>query len=174
MREQSDILKSIRIASPCPVDWNSMAGDERTRFCGQCRKNVHNISQMTEADAVALLTQAAGSVCVQIYRRADGTVLTADCPVGLREKARRLRRRTIAAVSLLIAAAAGFIGLKRKTCSALGLHAVTPLTGGVPAPGEGLRGDVAVAPPTRGEPVDADPPRHIKGRVSIQPAGERR
>src|SRR6516162_8887116 len=39
----------LRVASPCPADWNAMQGDDRVRFCGQCEKNVYNLSAMTHA-----------------------------------------------------------------------------------------------------------------------------
>ncbi|MCC7528421.1 MAG: hypothetical protein IT342_07860, partial [Candidatus Melainabacteria bacterium] len=45
------LLNSIRIASPCHVDWETMTGDERKRFCGDCKLNVYNISEMTKKDA---------------------------------------------------------------------------------------------------------------------------
>ena len=34
------IFDRIYIASPCKVDWDSMTGDERTRFCQQCQLHV--------------------------------------------------------------------------------------------------------------------------------------
>src|ERR1700688_662509 len=87
------MLDQIRIASPCSADWEQMEGDERVRFCGECKKNVFNLSAMTRRDAEALLKETNGNICAQLYRRADGMVLTADCPEGLRLKAARLRRR---------------------------------------------------------------------------------
>src|SRR5262249_10788550 len=45
MRDQS-ILDNVRIASPCHARWEDMVGNDRARFCGQCRKNVYNFSAM--------------------------------------------------------------------------------------------------------------------------------
>ncbi len=39
---------------------------------------------MTVDAALALVSRPGSSPCVRFYRRADGTVLTADCPVGAR------------------------------------------------------------------------------------------
>jgi hypothetical protein len=75
-------LLNIMIASPCDVGWDNMQGDDRVRFCGQCKLNVYNTSVMTSEEIRALATQ--GRNCLQIYRRADGTMITDDCPVGLR------------------------------------------------------------------------------------------
>ena len=37
-------LDNVRVASPCSVDWNEMIGDNRKRFCGDCKLNVYNLS----------------------------------------------------------------------------------------------------------------------------------
>ena len=84
------MLEDIRIASPCPADWNQMVGDHKSRFCGQCQKNVYNLSAMTREEAELLVLSKEGNLCVQLWKRTDGTVITADCPVGLRRKRMRL------------------------------------------------------------------------------------
>jgi hypothetical protein len=98
------MLDQIQIASPCSADWERMEGDDRVRFCGECKKNVFNLSAMTRRDAEALLKETNGNICTRLFRRADGTVLTDDCSVGLRIKAARVRRR----VGWAIAGALGF------------------------------------------------------------------
>ncbi len=89
-------LNNIRVASPCKADWDTMYGDERKRFCGDCKLNVYNLSGMTRDEAEALIMNAEGRVCVRFFRRADGTVITQDCPVGWA----KVRQRT----SLILAA----------------------------------------------------------------------
>lgn len=81
----------ISIAAPCPARWEDMAGSDRMRFCSLCQKNVHNLSAMTDAEAAALLEEQGGSLCARIYQRADGTILTENCPVGLQRYWRRLK-----------------------------------------------------------------------------------
>jgi hypothetical protein len=76
-------LDQITVASPCHASWDAMTGDDRARFCDRCEKKVYNLSGMTHAEARALVTQNEGKLCVRFYRRADGTMLTQDCPVGL-------------------------------------------------------------------------------------------
>jgi hypothetical protein len=88
-----------------------MSGDERVRHCAQCHLNVYDLSAMTRAEAEALIEEAEGSLCVRLYRRADGTVLTADCPVGV-AAARRFARRATASLGALVAAALGAMGLQ--------------------------------------------------------------
>jgi len=83
-------LDTISVASPCNVSWDAMTGDERTRFCLQCQKHVYNLSELSRSAAEALVQQTEGRLCVRFYRRKDGTVMTSDCPVGLRAVRRRV------------------------------------------------------------------------------------
>jgi hypothetical protein len=102
---QSSPLDDLRIASPCSADWNQMDGNERVRFCGQCQKNVYNLSALPRLEAERLLHESEGQICIRLYRRTDGTVLTADCPTGVRKRRRR-RIALVAAGSALMATAA--------------------------------------------------------------------
>jgi hypothetical protein len=83
-------LNHVRVAAPCPADWDQMIGDERVRFCGQCSLNVFNLSSMTRSDAESLIARTEGRLCVRFYRRSDGSIITKDCPVGLRAIRRRV------------------------------------------------------------------------------------
>jgi hypothetical protein len=113
------VLDQVKIASPCPVAWADMQGDDRTRHCDQCNLNVHNISDMTRDEAEAFLVQAAstgGRVCAGFWRRDDGTILTKDCPVGLAAVraafARRLSR--VAAGFALVFSAITAMGMRSR------------------------------------------------------------
>ena len=99
------ILEHARVASPCSVSWADMEGDSDTRFCSLCEKHVLNLSMMSRAEAEAALDVAlqTGGACVRLYRRADGTLITSDCPVGERHRFWR-RTRGIAMAGLLLAA----------------------------------------------------------------------
>lgn len=79
-------LEDIRIASPCPMEWAAMEGDDRVRHCGECDKQVFNLASMTRAEATELVRTRTRSLCVQLHRRADGRVMTSDCPVGRRQR----------------------------------------------------------------------------------------
>src|SRR5579872_4968174 len=80
------VLDTITIETPCTIPWNDMRGDDRTRFCSKCSKNVHDISEMTAAEAVQLLNVQEQTPCVRLYRRSDRRVMTSDCPKTLRER----------------------------------------------------------------------------------------
>jgi hypothetical protein len=94
------VLNDLRIASPCPASWDAMRGDDRVRFCDSCSKHVYNVSGLTADAAVALIRESEGHLCMRLYRRKDGTVLTADCPVGVKSAVRRrlIRLATIGVV----------------------------------------------------------------------------
>ena len=93
-------LNNLKVASPCSQDWDAMLGDNRRRYCGECKLNVYNLSGMTRAEAESLIQKSEGRLCVRFYRRADGSVITEDCPVGWARVKSRVRAFT-AAASLL-------------------------------------------------------------------------
>ena len=84
------LLAQVRVASPCSAKWEKMFGNEQVRHCTDCRKNVYNLTAMSRDDAEALLAaNSNGEMCIRFYERADGTIMTADCPVGVERKQRR-------------------------------------------------------------------------------------
>src|ERR1051326_7971348 len=93
LRPHSIQLSNLRIASPCPADWNKMVGDERVRHCAECNLNVYNLSAMTGGQVQELIARSRGNrLCARLYRRADGTVVTQDCPWRFRAVTRKLPR----------------------------------------------------------------------------------
>lgn len=58
-----------------------MSGDDRVRFCSDCKLNVYNLAGMTRREATELITLQEGRLCVRFFRRKDGTLVTRDCPV---------------------------------------------------------------------------------------------
>jgi hypothetical protein len=107
-----DPLKNLRIASPCPMNWDQMRGDDRARFCTLCNLHVYNIAELTRKQAVALISETEGRLCARIYRRSDGTVITKDCPVGLRAFRRRAARVTGAVFATIVTLSTSVFGQK--------------------------------------------------------------
>lgn len=95
-RDELFELGVIRTAAPCPKKWADMKGDGVKRFCDDCKLNVYDVSQLTTLEAYRLLKLSEGRVCARIYTRADGTVLTRDCPTGLRRARQRALRTALA------------------------------------------------------------------------------
>jgi hypothetical protein len=125
-------LSQLRVASPCRESWEGMQGDDRVRHCGKCGKHVYNLSALSPQQAEALLRERAGALCVRFYRRADGTVMTSDCPSG--SGRRRLRRLAVAA-TLTVSAAAGTSMLSPATmgepCEVMGEMPLEVVQGGI-------------------------------------------
>lgn len=142
------LLQELRIASPCNERWDAMTGDDRMRFCGSCQQHVFDLSEMTGAEAEALLRARAGTACVRFFRRADGTVLTADCPEGVRRRRRRRFAVAGAAVAVLASLAGG---VARAVTGRSPVRPAEPGGLGIPAPTP-VMGAVSIAPAT-GEPA---------------------
>ena len=116
MKRFTNPLRSIKVASPCPADWDRMIGDERVRFCGRCELNVYNLSAMSTLEAESLIARTEGRLCVRYYRRKDGSIITQDCPVGLRELRQRATKikRAVASLVLGFLAGLGFHGAANR------------------------------------------------------------
>jgi hypothetical protein len=84
-----------------------MIGSERVRFCGQCELNVYNLSAMSRPEAESLITRTEGRLCIRFYRRREGSIITRDCPLGLRALKRRASRIKRAVASSILGFLAG-------------------------------------------------------------------
>lgn len=146
-----------------------MIGDERARFCGQCELNVYNLSAMSTLEAESLIARTEGRLCVRYYRRKDGSIITQDCPVGLRGLKQRAARIKRAVASLVLGFLAG-----------LGFHGAANRFGGflldpiVPWGAYGRTTGVMVAPTNR-QPQVLMGDIELKGRpITPAPAPAKR
>lgn len=161
-------LNNIRIASPCQADWGAMYGDNRKRFCSDCKLNVYNLSGMTKDEAERLIQNAEGRLCVRFFQRPDGTVLTADCPVGWAKIKHRSKRVVTATLSMVMALFTGvfFVSLfsnQKATIGNLGIPFQTP----TPVP---MMGAVAIRPNANTMNHRVQPPVMGKAAVSTSAA----
>jgi hypothetical protein len=183
------MLENIRIATPCSADWDDMAGDEKVRFCGKCEKNVYNLSAMTREAGEALVREKEGRLCVRLYKRADGTVITNDCPVGVQRA--KFRARLWRRVSGAAAAAGLVLGIfggraradlavdgKKPPCQKpVAQPPHVQVMGGAVAPNpqpEKLMGKIAMPPstpkkqPEKPQPIQGEPaPAPMMGDVAV-------
>ncbi|MBS0209747.1 MAG: hypothetical protein JSS27_12425 [Planctomycetes bacterium] len=166
MKTELDVLYQVRVASRCTARWEAMTGDERVRHCAQCDLKVYDFSQLSSDEAVELLTQSEGRVCGRVYRRADGRVLTKDCPVGQLARVRaRVGRVLLAAMSWL--GIASFVGCQRRDVSEMGdvcpLGSVTNKVGEICPPGQPAQGFLKI-PDAPQQPVQPQPPQNHDDR----------
>jgi hypothetical protein len=106
-------LDHVQVAAPCRSEWEQMIGSERMRFCGECNLNVYNLSGMTRFEAESIIARNEGRLCVRFYRRFDGSIITKNCPVGLRAIQRRVSylAKAIIATTLTFMASVGLQSL---------------------------------------------------------------
>jgi len=139
-----DALDCAEISSPCNVPWDSLLGNERVRHCGACRQNVYNIEALPRREALRLITNGEGRLCVRILRRPDGTIVTSDCWSRLR--AARRRGWWALACALVV------VGWAQITAMIVGLHGLQSLS-----LGRTTRADVVLLP-TAAPPAVPDEP----------------
>lgn len=151
-RRSLPLLDRVQVASPCDADWSAMTGDAHRRHCAECDKHVYDLSSLTREQAEALLEEHEGSLCIRFYRRADGTVLTADCPVGVRRRRRRWAAFSALAFTTLGGTALMFLG-------------VTATMGAPPAPAPVAMGSAA---PVESAAPCATPDGREMGELSIE------
>ena len=94
-----------------------MQGTPQKRFCSGCRKHVYDLSAMGWEDARRLL-DAQESPCVRFFQRADGTVMSEDCPVARERLLRRLKYAlgVVTALAVLALSLARGLAFMRPGC----------------------------------------------------------
>lgn len=110
MARRSIRLENISVSAPCKADWNKMLGNDQVRFCQECKLNVYNLSGMSREQAEDVVRAKEGNLCVRFYRRSDGTVLTQNCPVGIKAVKQKVARTATAIISATIAFFTGLGG----------------------------------------------------------------
>ena len=78
-----------------------MQGDNSVRLCSGCNRNVYNISDMSKNEAETFLRKNSTSQCMRFFRRHDGTILTENCPKGLRTIQRRFQKVAVILAGLV-------------------------------------------------------------------------
>ncbi len=156
MKQNLRLLDQIEIAKPCPANWDEMKGDDQVRHCSLCRLNVYNVAEMSAEDALKLVQSAEGRLCVRLYRREDGTVITKDCPKGMAAFRQRVAKRFVLAASLALSAiGCGKIGDQLKEDFGMSRFKTTV----APTPPVAVAGMIAPMPsPTKAKPIAPKPP----------------
>jgi hypothetical protein len=65
----------LKVASPCPKQWEEMTGDAKRRFCEHCQLHVHNLSAMSERERGRFVEETKGKACIAYVVRPDGAML---------------------------------------------------------------------------------------------------
>jgi protocatechuate 3,4-dioxygenase beta subunit len=65
---RKELFQQLHIASPCSVEWESMIGNDRVRFCEHCRLSVHHVDALSRKQLRRLIARSHGRVCVNYWR----------------------------------------------------------------------------------------------------------
>ncbi len=102
MSRHVSTLNRLEVTAPCTADWDSMTGNEQVRFCGHCRKSVHNLSEMTVRQALELVAASGGQLCVRYNRGQDGSIKS-NAPTPFHQIIRRATRLAAGAFTAALA-----------------------------------------------------------------------
>lgn len=94
-----------------------MLGSDRIRYCPQCRLNVYNFSELAESEIQQLVAESTGRLCARFYQRADGTMLTKNCPVGFRTVVFRASNLAAATLATMLSLAPKITSAKERQSS---------------------------------------------------------
>lgn len=67
---RKELIQQLRLSSPCEVEWDSMIGNDRVRFCEHCRLSVHHVDSLNRKQLRRLIARSRGRLCVN-YTRAN-------------------------------------------------------------------------------------------------------
>jgi hypothetical protein len=107
--------RKFRTGTPCPADWDLMRGDERVRYCPECKRDVYDFSKMSDEDIEHLVARGGQRLCARVRQRPSGVVVTTDSSVsfgGLMRRMSRLATIALAAAISVGPATAGQPGTK--------------------------------------------------------------
>ncbi len=172
--------RDLRIQDPCSKQWHELVGDDRKRYCSECKLHVFSSTALARDEALFLRDQAPGRFCMRIEYDRAGRALYLDSPapeparVAARDAAQgppaiSLERRLALAAAAGLLAACGSSVNPQPTDVAPPAAIVEPAQMGSPVP-------VAPAPVTPGsseilgeiaEPVSA--PLEELGDVAATP-----
>src|SRR5687767_10178935 len=82
-------IDSVRVKDPCTQAWDEMVGNDKTRFCTHCAKDVNNLSAMTRKEALKLVRRSGGSLCIRYIQQP-----VTKAPVFADQLTQITRRRT--------------------------------------------------------------------------------
>jgi len=154
-------LQKLMINSPCTADWDEMSGDSLCKFCGDCEKNVHDLSAMSERKAQQLI-QKESDLCVRFVRDGSGQISFQPETVR-RSRWGRVARAGLGFALVSMAAACG----TGSDGEGLFSRTLTGISNAVGWSGEGC--SVDQPQPEMGEVDVVTETVHLMGMVAVEP-----
>lgn len=97
-KRKKNLLERVRVPQPCDASWDEITEQRDAvsaqRLCEHCEREVHDLSQMTKAEAEDLIGNSKGKVCVRLVKDADGRTVTKDSNTKSSEKQVRIIGRS--------------------------------------------------------------------------------
>lgn len=162
----------LPIPTPCDQNWDTMTPAGRKRFCGECKKHVHDLSAMEPEEAKALLASPpTEGLCVRYLHDEYGAIVfsmvdTTLVPANMLHRARRALTAT-AAIAGVAATLTGCMGAPQARPAppppvqeVMGMPAWTPppaATTAPSAPAEASSGPAVPKAAGSGKSVDTNP-----------------
>lgn len=174
MTRRAPFEAHLKVAKPCPAKWDDMVGDDKSRHCDRCQKNVYNLELLEPEELVELIERTEGKFCGRLYRRpGELTVLTQDCKVGMRIARRKVVGRAALAVAALGGAAVGASQIADAVSPPVmvmgEIEPMRVLPTEVPEPEPIVLGKMEVAPEELAPPEEEEPEDFLMGDVVIEP-----
>lgn len=88
-------IEADKTALPCPFEWSDRSKD-KVRTCGNCQLLLYNFDGMERPQVESMIFQRESKKKFNLFKRADGKFMTADCPVALK------RRREIMTLTVVV------------------------------------------------------------------------
>lgn len=124
-----DKLFALPLQYVCPVKWKDMKGDDKVRACAACKKNVYNVAKLNRQQAIDLIERNEGTLCLRLFQRSDGTVITRECATILGMWRLRKKWNIFALINAGLAAAFGVAIPMLGPAAITILNGVGPITG---------------------------------------------
>jgi hypothetical protein len=107
------ILEQFTIPDPCPMNWDDMDGDARTRYCTACGEHVHDLTAVTAEEAAGTIRHQGAQVCGRLYARPDGTLTSLAGEISAPSSRPTPMQFTIRSIMAVIAGVAAMLGFAR-------------------------------------------------------------
>lgn len=89
------------IPHPCPKQWEEMSGGKKRRFCEQCQRHVHDLSELDSVRRQQLLSSPE-SVCVTFLSDSKGRLISFEKSHWILSVLFRMRFAICAAVAAIL------------------------------------------------------------------------
>ncbi len=142
MAKQSLPMLTIEIPKPCSLQWDELTGDNQSRYCTVCQKNVIAVAEQ-DLEQLAKLFSGPTLPCVMVQRHSNGQVITAENRRSLRGLARVWSSITWAIVAIL-----GSVGMSGCGVKTTGVPVIGTKTMGKPMPAIQAGQDAAAPDPS--------------------------